>query len=484
METNSTTQSPSTERTFTVQILNPVSNLGINSGFLPIPNKGPGFSAVNNIGRLTGFIEIRNLVPIIDNCTLDSNPRFSRRGEVTDEIEETIALTPELLPFKSKGILMAVPSVVSLDRNRVSLTIENPMAEGILDGGHNALAAGLSLLRKTSMDRKEFNKIKTWKDLKQAWGQFADELDAIRRDPDENKALMPLEILFPANPDDESCVAYFNEHLLEVCAARNNNVQLAPTTTANQEGLLDPLKQVLAGCGVTERIQWKTNGEGTIAVPDVTALAWIPLSAIDLPVDDDGMQVTALTGRSAYAQKGLAFKRYKKLMSCRAVSSAKNNDYQREVDNEQVWAAHELLPDIVRAYDYIQCNFAEAYNATGGKFGRITSVQAVNKGKSPKSSKFFGKPVATDVPLGFLMPVVFALRVLITQDQKTKLPMWRDNMDPVAFLEEHLAEIVKEMRGLYESFNFDPQKVGKENHSYSAAEAAVKNIYMSAMLGM
>ena len=45
---------------------------------------------------------------------------------------------------------------------------------------------------------------------------------------------VPVELLVPRNPNDLACVESFKGELLEICAARNNNVQLQVSDKANQ----------------------------------------------------------------------------------------------------------------------------------------------------------------------------------------------------------------------------------------------------------
>src|SRR3546814_15114325 len=73
-----------------------------------------------------------------DVCSsdLEANPRAAKIGSVTNAIVESLEETPELFPFKSKGILIGTSSYEALQRNRFELTFDNPESEGILDGAH------------------------------------------------------------------------------------------------------------------------------------------------------------------------------------------------------------------------------------------------------------------------------------------------------------------------------------------------------------
>ena len=205
------------------------------------------FSAEQTVGYITkivGLTRARYLIPIIDSLDLDANPRSSKTGPVTDAIQESIENDPSVLPFKTKGILLASSHYERLERGRIKLTPENPQIEGILDGGHNTLAIGLYILKK-AMEHKgtAFPKgAKTWDDFKELWQanrNFVDEfLNALQKDPSigDLNFYVPVELLVTCDTDDICVVEFFKNNLLEICASRNNNVELQ--VSANISSLL------------------------------------------------------------------------------------------------------------------------------------------------------------------------------------------------------------------------------------------------------
>ena len=63
---------------------------------------------------------------------------------------------------------------------------------------------------------------------------------------------MPVEVQVPADMHDDEAVETFRSSLLEIGAARNNNVQLSEETKANKKGFYDVFKEHLPsslGCG-------------------------------------------------------------------------------------------------------------------------------------------------------------------------------------------------------------------------------------------
>ena len=120
------------------------------------------FCAEQTVGQITkivGFVKVKYLIPIIDILDLKANPRSSKTGPVTNAIQESIEKDPEVFPFKTKGILLASSQYERLDRNRIKVKPENFEIEGILDGGHNTLAIGLYILKKSMIySGKNFQK--------------------------------------------------------------------------------------------------------------------------------------------------------------------------------------------------------------------------------------------------------------------------------------------------------------------------------------
>ena len=136
------------------------------------------------------------------------------------------------------------------ESNRVKITPSNPSIEGIFDGGHNKMAIGLYILQNAmEYPGGVFPKgPKTWRDFKTLWQQHRGEVEtylaALKKDPDHGALhfYVPVELLVPRNPNDLACVESFKGELLEICAARNNNVQLQVSDKANQLGYFDVLK--------------------------------------------------------------------------------------------------------------------------------------------------------------------------------------------------------------------------------------------------
>lgn len=417
------------------------------------------------VKRLVGFVQAKNMLALFDAADLDANPRSAKAGPITAAIMESIEEDAEIFPFKTKGILIGASEYEALQRNRYQLLFVSTAIEGVLDGGHNMLAIGLYILSKVIDDEKVLKKIKLWDDFKKAWNAHRDSIGEIR---DELNFLVPVEVLVPADLDDEDVIFGFKSSLLEICAARNNNAELTLETKANQKGFYEEIKKALPA-SVADRIEWKTNMiGGDVKVRDIVALAWIPLSLIDLPG-----KLKAPLPQNIYRNKGECAKLFDDLMDDDSVSAAKGGPIH-ELHNSKVLSAISVLGDLPELYDKIYAEFPKAYNFWGD-FGRMKIVRiydATKKGdKSGKylrgqpESHFTEMPVKYRYPDGLIMPLVYGLKALMkVVDGKVT---WAT--DPNLFLNSHLKEIAGAYKLVLEMSGFDPQKVGKNETSYKIA---------------
>lgn len=442
------------------------------------------FSTEQTVGEITkivGFTKAKYLIPVIDYLDLEANPRSSKTGPVTDAIQESIENDPAVFPFKTKGILLASSQYERLERGRIKILPDNPEIEGILDGGHNTLAIGLYILRKSM----EYNKTafprgaKTWDDFKQLWqanrALIDNYLAAIRKDPDVGNLsfYVPIELLVPRNADEINSVESFKNDLLEICAARNNNVQLQISAKANQLGYFDTLKSLMDAHNpaLSDRIEWKTNDGGDIKAQDIIALAWIPLSLITPVKDSNGRTIEPVLAQNTYRGKGGCLKQFEKLMSSSDVTIETSADYKRELKNNEVCSAFKIAVELPELYDYIYEMFPTLYNAAGGSYGRITAVKNLNEKRTEKKTPYTEKEIAMVSPDGFIMPLVYGLQALMENNGKNEI-RWKQ--PPMIFLHNNLKKIVAHYAGIFSMCDYDPQKIGKNPQSYAQALAGFK----------
>ncbi len=421
-----------------------------------------------SIKRIVGFVQAKSLLPLFDAADLDANPRSAKWGQVTAAIVESIQTDPDNFPFKTKGILVGTADYEALQRQRFDLRFSDPATEGILDGGHNMLAIGTHILACAVDDEKLLKRIKTWDDFKNAWIDNREAIEAIK---DDLTFLVPVELLVPADLEDETVVAEFRSELLEICSARNNNAELTEETKANQRGFYEAIKAALPR-SVADRIEWKSNmAGGDVKVRDIIALSWIPLSLLEkLPVKPPAPQ-------NIYRNKGECAKLFNQLMGHAAISERATDGPTYTLQDHTVQSAIKILGDLPALYDKIYAEFPDAYNKAGGQFGRIGIVRkydaAKRKDKNRKymrtqpQAHFTEENVEYSYPDGLIMPLVWGLKALMEVNNGEV--RWRT--DPVTFLDRHLKDIAQNYRLVLEMSRFDPQKLGKNEASYGFAES-------------
>jgi hypothetical protein len=416
------------------------------------------------VKRIIGFVLAKHMLGLFDAADLQANPRSAKAGSVTEEIMESIGSSADIFPFKTKGVLIGASEYEVLRRNRYELRFIDPDVEGVLDGGHNMLAIGTKILCNVIENNRELSKIKVWDDFKKAWEIWRPEVTAIK---DHLDFLVPIEVLVPSELDDEEIVHEFKTSLLDICAARNNNVELTVEARANKKGFYNEIRKLLPK-PVAARIEWKTNDGGQVKVRDIIALAWIPLSKLELPID------IRVSPQNIYRNKGECIRAFDRLMNDKNVSKPYNG-YAHELHNTAVGSAINILSDLPELYDKIYQDFPEAYNASGGHFGRISIVKMYEPGKrrekNPKyvrtqpHTHFTQRPVRYRYPDGLIMPLVYGLRALMqVKDNKLK---WV--VDPKKFLDAHINEIAAAYKLVLEMSRYDPQKIGKNENSYKFA---------------
>jgi len=431
-------------------------------------------NSIAGIKRYTGFVRGRDLYGLFDHVSLEANPRAAKTGTVTHAILESLRETPELFPFKSKGILIGTSTYEALQRNRFELNFEDPDSEGILDGGHNMLAIGIHMLSSVA-DEKEIARVTLWEDMKDLWDEHRKELEAVKEEFD---FLVPVELLVPSDPKDVRAVQQFEMSVLDICAARNNNAQLTQETKSNKLGFYTEIRERLDPV-IASRVEWKSNEWESsearpIKVRDLLALAWIPLNKANeaglLPLD------ISVTPQNIYRNKGECSKQFDKLMLDPGVSEPCDGPTHL-LTNETVASCFDILATLPFLYDKIYADFPEAYNANNYRFGSSTIVKLYDpvrrqtaKDKTAyvatqPTTHYLNTPVNYRYPDGLIMPLVYGLKGLLEIEGARVI--WAT--DPVMFLDRYLTDIAGAYRLVLDMARFDPQKLAKNQASHEFA---------------
>lgn len=430
--------------------------------------------SIAGIKRYTGFIKGKDLYPLFDHVSLEANPRAAKTGTVTRDILHSLRTTPQLFPFKSKGILLGTADYEALQRNRFELRFNDPASEGVLDGGHNMLAIGIHMLSEV-LDEREIGKISLWEEMKDLWEANRERLDEVK---EEFEFLVPLELIVPSDVDDEQNVQQFEMSVLEICAARNNNAQLTQETKSNKMGFYEDVRSRLDPA-IAHRVEWKSNEWESnearpIKVRDLLALAWIPLNK----ANDEGLLPTSIsvTPQNIYRNKGECSKQFDRLMGNPLVSERRDGPVH-ELTNEVVASCFDVLADLPKLYDKIYADFPDAYNANGYRFGANPIVKIydparreVAKDKSgfvvtQPTTHYLNEKVTYRYPDGLIMPLVYGLKGLM--EVKNGKVMWAT--DPFKFLDKYFKNIAGAYRLVLDMARFDPQKLSKNEASHEFA---------------
>lgn len=409
------------------------------------------------IQRISSSISPYHFIRLVGVSDNKINPRAARENGITCDIRETLDLSPNLFWLMSKGILIATENCKILDRGRVSLTTDGDR-EGIMDGGHNALAISQFLITKLFPEVKIF---KTWVDCKEFWSKNEREIIKRFNDQGGNDAFrfsIPVEIIFPGNED--GALDEYYETISQICTARNTNVQLKQATQDNQVGIYEVLKERLS---CADKVVWKSGQSGDIKVEDIVSMAVIPLIFLQeqgrLPNDKT---IKTLNAVSVYSQKSKCIDFYGDVLKHPEISTKQEDKYI--LNNSLVRSALEMIDDIVKAYDRMYLAFPDIHNSNAGKFGRINAVDQ-------KKTKSVSVPFLTisqkteyKYSAGYFLPLFCGIRKLMYIDEATNTLKWKKNpTDPsFDFRDLRCAKYIEMVKFLA----YDPLKVGKASMMY------------------
>jgi hypothetical protein len=419
-----------------------------------------------DLRRIEGTATVGSMIRLIDAADLQANPREAKVGDVTEAIEESLNDTANLFHFKTKGLLLAAGKCLPRDRKRFQLEFNDEDIEGVLDGGHNLLAIALHILRKALGDDNDrvLRGIKRWEMIPDLWKSNRDAIEAVKS---QLEFLTPLEVIYPQ--EGASGRDNFEDAVLDVARARNNNAELTEETKANKAGFYDAIRDSIDS-DLVDQIEWKTNDGGRIKVRDLVALSWIPLSRIEEEIPGK----SEFSPVAMYRNKGACVSAYNTLMASDRISERAKGEI-RVLKSKSVKSAIAMLKDIPRLFDCIYEEFPVAYNDASPGFGRINSVRIWDPAKAestdpkylsrPAHTKFYRHECEYDFPDGFIMPLVWALGELM--EYKDGRISWK--VDPLRFIKKNLPRTLKVYYGMIQMANYDPQKVGKTGACYFLA---------------
>lgn len=404
------------------------------------------------INKLQSSIAPIDFVRLLRKADNKVNPRSATANSTTKSIHETLEKSPELFWYKSKGLLLATESLELLDRNRIRLTFDKTDHEGIMDGGHNAFAIA-SYFAEIIFGKK----FKEWKECKEFWDANYDQIVGAFQTEGNNlpKFSIPIEVIYPK--DEDGAIDQYYDYIAEICAARNNNVQLTSGARANQRGYYDHLKKSL---DPKFQVIWKPGDSGVIKSEDVVSMSVIPL----IYLQEQGVlpsEIPQLNPVVIYSQKGKCVSYFDAVLGHSDISVTEKG--KTILVNSLVESSLELVGDIMTFFDKLYMKFPDLYNAVSPRFAGMKSVDA----KKAKLSLFRTATSKITYPPAFMYPLITGVTELLSIDVSTERLVWKIHPLRIDLDELEMDQYV----GAIRLANYDPQTVGKQPLFYQQAKS-------------
>lgn len=246
------------------------------------------------------------------------------------------------------------------------------------------------------------------------------------------------------------------EEIIEQLAeARNTSVQVDAKSMAELAKKFDPIKEGLEGMPFFNRIAFKQNqmsqdintGKNAkmIDAREIVAL---------LEMFDVERYSSSIHPTQAYSSKAKMLDYY-----------LENPEHFRKFVN--------VMPDIFDLYDAIEMDFAEAYNANGGKYGR-KKYSGYKNDQIVSKSKFGQNDLKYKVPDGIMYPVIAAFRSLLVYNSDTDKYEWKNGVSPIAVWNNVKVELASKVMTFAYSIGDNPNAVGKESTTWDIAYMTIE----------
>lgn len=339
------------------------------------------------------------------------------RGAVPNAIRVGFKDNPDLFVFMNRGLVISAADVRFDNKtNKVTVTLDDPRAHGLLDGGHT-------------------------------YNIVLEETE--NRDPNEDPVYVKLEFL----------TGFDHEDIPNVVDARNTSNQVKDESLMNLEGSFDPLKKILANQKYFHDIAWKEfevddNGDPKpIDVREIIAI----LMCFDRDNFDDTIHPI-----NAYRSKAAALTHFKKNQASFRKLYGIADDLLR------------LHDEIYLALPQLYNKARKSTDVSGGKFGRLTGVTVYKeKGKKRADLLFANKGSIYGVPSGFVFPILGAFRALLVQDKKGNY-VWAPSVDPFAQLNNGLGLKLANVLGNFALEDQNPSKTGKSPNVWQSCYSSAR----------
>ena len=416
---------------------------------------------IGSYTRISGLVTVKDVFKLFETVDLEANPRFAKISPVTRDISESLEKNDQLFPLMTQGILISSTDYQQQERGRFKLNFLDPMIEGVLNGGHNLLAVGASVLEKAT--GKGLRSGSNWVEVRAKLREEALEIKDYLED-DGNKhfwsKVVPVELIVPVDTSDIG-ISKFKDDIPLVQAARNNNNQLSKQTFANHEGLFDEMRDFVDP-DLRDKIQWKQNDNGSIDVRELVAMCWMAISRIDQDYfDENGKRIQPPSAVQSYSSKAVPFNKFVEVSKTTDVSSHRDGKF--DIKDQAFLSAIKIGVNLPSLFEQLQKLIPSIYESTGSSYSKLRSVAAaLEKGKKQKT-KFYGEELEVVVDDGLVWPIFYSFRELIERNPDGTL-YWAT--DPHDFLAKNFAEYGPLLKATLKEKGEDPGAVGKTASLY------------------
>lgn len=245
------------------------------------------------------------------------------------------------------------------------------------------------------------------------------------------------------------------EDIIEkLAAARNTSVQVDEKSMAELQRKFDPIKEGLEGMPFYTRIAFKQNQQAydeetnkrlkMIDAREVVAI----INMFNIEKFDDSNHPI-----KAYSFKGKMLELY-----------LEDPEFYRRYVN--------IMPDIFDLYDVIETEFANAFNESGGRYGR-KKYSGYKDGNIIGESKFGLHSLYYKIPDGLIYPTVAAFRSLVELNQDTNKYEWKKGVNPIWVWDKCKGNLTSQIMNFASAIGDNPNAVGKDSNIWNLAYMTV-----------
>lgn len=247
------------------------------------------------------------------------------------------------------------------------------------------------------------------------------------------------------------------EDLIDSLAeARNTSVQVDAKSMAELKNNFDPIKEALEGMPFFERIAFKQN---QVFVDETTGKNMRMI---------DAREIVALINM-------FNLDKYNSDVHPIQAYSSKAKMLNEYLDNPELYRKYvNVIPDIFDLYDAIEMEFADAYNAAGGRYGRKKYSAFKEGGKVVGKSKFMLHDLYYKVPDGLMYPTLAAFRSLLVFNESTNKYEWKSGLNPIDVWTSCRKDLCTKIMNFASSIGDNPNVVGKDSNIWALAYMTVE----------